>query len=136
MEWKSSSKHDVWSTNLLLPAQWHGNVVALTDSTGVDVNTYVYDTFGNLVHQTGTVVNPYLYAGYRFDKETGLYYLQARYYQPSTGAFLTIDPDPGQDMDPTTQNGYNYVDQNPIMATDSNGQSWIMDLLDPVLSPI
>ncbi|MBH8598635.1 MULTISPECIES: RHS repeat-associated core domain-containing protein [unclassified Thermoactinomyces] len=58
----------------------HGDVVALTDSTGAVVNTYTYDAFGKLVSQTGTVVNPYTYAGYRYDKETGLYYLQSRYY--------------------------------------------------------
>ncbi|GAA5347170.1 hypothetical protein PLACP1_33310 [Planifilum fimeticola] len=63
----------------------HGDVVVLTDSSGNVVATYEYDAFGSPLKKTGTVANPYRYAGYRFDKETGLYYLQNRYYNPEMG---------------------------------------------------
>jgi RHS repeat-associated protein len=74
-----------------------------------------------VIKQTGTVVNPYLYAGYRYDKETGLYYLQARYYDAKSGRFLTLDPDLGEDEFPLTQNGYSYVNNNPVMKIDPDG---------------
>ncbi len=99
----------------------HGDVVALTNSTGAVVNTYEYDAFGNVVNQTGTVVNPYLYAGYRYDKETGLFYLQARYYDAKTGRFLTLDSQSGDDLEPITQNAYLYVGNSPIEFIDTDG---------------
>ncbi len=100
----------------------HGDVVALTDgTTGAVVNTYDYDAFGNVVKQTGTVENPYLYAGYRYDKDTGLYYLQARYYNAKVARFLTLDPDLGNENEPLTQNGYNYANNNPVMYIDPDG---------------
>lgn len=81
------------------------------------------NAFGNLLNQTGTVTNPYLYAGYRLDKETGLYYLQARYYDSKNGRFLTLDPDSGDIESPLTQNGYAYGDNNPVMNVDPDGYS-------------
>ncbi|GAJ41021.1 hypothetical protein GCA01S_056_00070 [Parageobacillus caldoxylosilyticus NBRC 107762] len=52
---------------------------------------------GNILSQSGALAgeNPYRYAGYQYDKETGLYYLIARYYHPTHGVFLSSDPDPG-----------------------------------------
>ena len=47
----------------------------------------------------------------------------ARYYNPEHGVFLSIDPDPGDEDDPVTQNGYTYADNNPMMMTDSDGHS-------------
>nr|WP_232515583.1 RHS repeat-associated core domain-containing protein [Aeribacillus pallidus] len=47
---------------------------------------------------------PYRYAGYQYDNETGLYYLIARYYHPTHGVFLSLDPDPGDEDDILTQN--------------------------------
>jgi RHS repeat-associated protein len=99
----------------------HGDVVALTNASGTVVATYTYDAFGNLLSSTGTVVNPYLYAGYRYDQETGLYYLQSRYYNPNTGRFLTRDTFEGMKDDPLTLNKYVYCSNNPVMNTDPSG---------------
>lgn len=99
----------------------HGDVVALTDGTGAVVNTYTYDAFGNLVNQTGTVENPYTYAGYRYDKETRLYYLQSRYYNPETGRFLTRDTFEGFEEEPLSLNKYIYTQNNPINNIDPDG---------------
>ncbi|RAL21478.1 RHS repeat domain-containing protein [Thermoflavimicrobium daqui] len=104
----------------------HGDVIALTDSSGAVVATYEYDAYGNITKETGTITNPYRYAGYRYDQETGLYYLQARYYNPDTGRFLTLDPDPGDEDDPKTQNGYNYANNNPVMFVDPDGHWGIL----------
>lgn len=50
--------------------------------------------------------NPYRYAGYQYDQETGLYYLIARYYQPEHGVFLSLDPHTGDSDGLLSQNGY------------------------------
>ncbi|MGP3611023.1 RHS repeat-associated core domain-containing protein, partial [Anoxybacteroides rupiense] len=65
--------------------------------------------------------NPYRYAGYQYDQETGLYYLIARYYHPTHGVFLSMDPDPGDSDDILTQNGYTYANNNPVMLVDPDG---------------
>ncbi|WP_306463610.1 RHS repeat-associated core domain-containing protein [Siminovitchia fortis] len=41
--------------------------------------------------------NPFRYAGYQYDEEPGLYYLMARYFHPTHGDFLSMDPDLGDD---------------------------------------
>ncbi|WP_052807178.1 RHS repeat-associated core domain-containing protein [Risungbinella massiliensis] len=102
----------------------HGDETALTDANGNILSTYEYDAFGNVVAQTGTVDSPFRYAGYRYDTESGLYYLQARYYNPDTGRFLTLDPDPGDADDPKTQNGYSNVSNDPVNKFDPDGESW------------
>jgi RHS repeat-associated protein len=69
-----------------------GTVTDLTDSTGATAKSYAYDAYGNIVDQAGTVEQPYTYTGREFDSESGLYYLRARYYDPTTGRFLQKDP--------------------------------------------
>ncbi|WP_176518863.1 RHS repeat-associated core domain-containing protein, partial [Bacillus wiedmannii] len=68
--------------------------------------------------------NPFGYAGYMYDKEIGMYYLIARYYNPDHGMFLSVDPDPGDEDDPVTMNGYTYGDNNPVMNVDPDGH-WV-----------
>lgn len=107
----------------------HGDIIGLTDSVGNVVASYTYDAWGNIVAQSGPMasVNPYRYAGYRYDENTKLYYLLARYYNPNDGVFLTRDPILGDINDPSTQNGYNYANNNPVGLFDPNGKSavWI-----------
>ncbi|WP_163101613.1 DNRLRE domain-containing protein [Peribacillus alkalitolerans] len=102
-----------------------GDVIALTDHNGSIVGTYKYDSWGNPLNSedlTGVALeNPYRYAGYQYDEETGLYYLMARYYHPIHGVFLSLDPDPGDDDDILTQNGYAYANNNPVMMIDPDG---------------
>ncbi|PRX38679.1 RHS repeat-associated protein [Planifilum fimeticola] len=100
---------------------YRGDVLALTDSSGNVVATYEYDAFGRLLKETGTVENPYRYAGYRYDKETGLYYLQNRYYNPETGRFLSRDLAEEDEFEPITFNKYTYANNNPVMMVDSDG---------------
>ncbi|MCD2249218.1 RHS repeat-associated core domain-containing protein [Listeria marthii] len=65
--------------------------------------------------------NPYGYAGYTYDKEIEQYYLMARYYEPEQGVFIAYDPDPGDEDDPQSMNGYNYANNNPVMYVDPDG---------------
>ena len=94
----------------------HGDVAALIDSEENAVNRYTYDAFGVILASTETVENPFRYAGYWYDSETGLYYLMARYYNPVNGRFLSEDP---------ARDGYNwyvYCNNNPLIYVDPNGQ--------------
>jgi RHS repeat-associated protein len=87
------------------------------------VARYEYDTWGQLLSKSGEMAaeNPYRYAGYQYDEKTGLYYLIARYYHPTHGVFLSMDPDPGDSDDILTQNGYTYANNNPVMLVDPDG---------------
>ncbi|EJV42405.1 type IV secretion protein Rhs [Bacillus toyonensis] len=105
-----------------------GDVVAMTDGNGQVVANYEYDAWGNVVKSDAKGIaaeNPFGYAGYMYDKEIGMYYLIARYYNPDHGVFLSVDPDPGDEDDPVTQNGYTYADNNPLMKVDPDGhKAW------------
>ncbi len=88
---------------------------------------YSYDAWGNCTvtkNVGGTAeINPYRYRGYYYDEETGLYYLQARYYDPRTGRFLNADS--VEYADPETLNGLNlyaYCGNNPVMGFDPTGE--------------
>ncbi|AQQ61906.1 hypothetical protein bcgnr5394_09060 [Bacillus cereus] len=88
------------------------------------VATYEYDSWGNVLKSDVKGIaadNPFGYAGYMYDKEIGMYYLIARYYNPEHGVFLSVDPDPGDEDDPITMNGYTYGDNNPVMMVDPDG---------------
>ena len=67
--------------------------------------------------------NPYRYRSYRYDNETGYYYLQSRYYDPSIGRFISADNvgylGAGENL--TSYNLYAYCNNNPVMYTDSKG---------------
>ncbi len=67
-------------------------------------------------------LNPFRYRSYYFDEETGLYYLQTRYYDPELGRFISADSI--EYLDPETLGGLNlyaYCGSNPVMAVDSTG---------------
>jgi YD repeat-containing protein len=57
-----------------------GSVVALTDDTGIAIQTYGYDAWGNRVETIGADVSPCGFAGERSDADAGLVYLRARSY--------------------------------------------------------
>ncbi|SDW91439.1 Cell wall-associated polypeptide CWBP200 [Listeria ivanovii subsp. londoniensis] len=106
----------------------HGDVVALTEEASKVVAEYAYDAWGNVLKSEATTAeaktNPYGYAGYTYDKEIEQYYLMARYYDPEQGVFTAVDPDPGDEDDPQTMNGYNYANNNPVKYVDPDG-NWV-----------
>ena len=99
----------------------HGSVRQLADSTGAVTDTYVYDAWGNLISSTGTTENSYLYCGEQLDSTTGLYYLRARYMNPTTGMFISMDTYQGTIFDPTSLHKYLYANANPVMNVDPSG---------------
>ena len=132
----------------------HGDVVQRTDSTGAVTKTYTYDAFGVEQAPDSTDPNPFRYCGEYFDKETGAYYLRARYYSPETGRFTQEDThwnpanrlygDEPQKINERTDelglktyvyapditavmqsgNLYAYCGGNPILYFDPNGTEW------------
>jgi RHS repeat-associated protein len=84
--------------------------------------TQTYDAFGNLVSSSGTWKGPFGYGGsfgYQADGDSGLKLLGHRYYDSSTGRFLTGDPAKHG------RNWFTYCDANPLKRCDDNGADWI-----------
>jgi RHS repeat-associated protein len=106
----------------------NGSVRLLTDGAGAITDTYTYDAFGNLLAQTGTTVNSYLYNGQQYDANTGFYYLRARYMNPSTGTFISMDPAQGSIFDPVSLHKYLYANANPVMNSDPSGRETLGEL--------
>ncbi len=106
----------------------HGSVRALTSPTGAVTDTYDYDAFGNLIHQTGSTPNNYLFAGEQFDPDLNLYYNRARYLNISTGRFWSMDTDEGRDQAPLSLHKYLYANANPVNRRDRTGHDDIAEL--------
>jgi RHS repeat-associated protein len=100
----------------------HGDVRFLADSTGKVTDTYDYDAFGNIVGSSGTTPNVYRYQGEALDAETGLYYLRARYYDPTVGRFLSVDPMADQGEHP-----YEYAASDPVNGHDPTGEQDVIE---------
>jgi RHS repeat-associated protein len=100
----------------------HGNVRFPTGSAGTATDTYVYDAFGLPLTTTGTTPNSFLYSGEQYDSALGMYFLRARYYNPATGRFLTMDPYEGDIQNSGTLHKYVYAGNNPVNASDPTGR--------------
>lgn len=96
-----------------------GSVIAITDGNGNPVQKYAYDSFGGVTPSTN-FVNSYTYTGREWDKETGLYYYRARYYDPMEGKFISKDP---IDFKGGDSNLYGYTKNNPINFSDPTGNA-------------
>ena len=99
----------------------HGDVVNLTDETGKVIKTYKYDAFGVEKNIDDSDTNAFRYCGEYYDTETGTIYLRARYYNPSTGRFISRDSFAGRRSDPLSLNLYTYCRNNPIRYVDPSG---------------
>lgn len=125
--------HYIWGTDRVLAKEettgkkyyylynGHGDVVQMVDTNGVVVNRYEYDEWGGIVSQTEQVKNPFKYSGEVYDEDTGLYYLRARYYDPSIGRFINKDTYEGDISNPLSLNLYSYVYNNPLKYVDPTG---------------
>ncbi|MBQ7262124.1 MAG: hypothetical protein IJR14_00240, partial [Synergistaceae bacterium] len=99
----------------------HGSVRMLADASGQITDGWTYDAWGELTSRTGVTENAYLYAGERFDRTTELYQLRARYMDPKTGTFLSMDPWQGNRHDPITLHKYLYANADPVNNVDPTG---------------
>ena len=99
-----------------------GSTSELTDAAAAVQVSYRYDAWGNVIQTAGSSANTKQFTGQQADAETGLQYFGARYYDPTTGTFITQDSYPGQEGDPASLNRYSYVQGNPLAYTDPTGQ--------------
>ena len=92
------------------------SVTALTDSLENIVESFTYDAYG-MPSNVSSVGNPYLFTGREYEPEIGLFFYRERYYSPSMGRFLSVDPiSYGGGV-----NLYRYGQNNPIKWTDPFG---------------
>lgn len=129
----------------LIALRWNGNeyyyvtnlqgdVIGLIDGSGASVVEYSYDAWGNATAITGTMAstlgqaNPYRYRGYRYDAETDMYYLQSRFYNPTTSFMMNCDDIFALYLDSSSIFLYVYCNNNPINKYDPTGntpdQTW------------
>ncbi len=92
-----------------------GSVRGTINTSGTLTNTATYDAWGNPTNGGLMSQTPYGYAG-SYTDPTGLTYNIGRYYDPTTGQFLSVDPLVAQTSEP-----YSYVAGDPINATDPDG---------------
>ena len=125
-----------------------GDVVGLYDLTrDCMAMTYTYDAWGrelswstlNSGYAGLLYGNPLTYRGYIYDRETGFYYLQSRYYDPTIGRFLNAD-DTAFIGASGTLLGWNlfvYCENNPVSGFDYSGYFYISyKTLKRILDPI
>ncbi len=104
-----------------------GSVTAIVDPDGESVKAYAYDEFGNLSESgEATFDNEVTFTGSIKDTSTGLQYMNARYYEPTTGRFITQDSYTGNPYDPWTQHLYSYCGNNPVNMIDPTGHKAMM----------
>jgi len=98
-----------------------GSVRATSNSNGAITSRADYDEYGNITN--GSRNTAFGFAGEYQDADTGYYYLRARWYDPSTAQFITVDP-----LLNTTHLAYGYTAGNPLSYTDPLGLDFLGDL--------
>ena len=105
------------------------DITGLIDKTGKRVVSYKYDSWGKTISTTGTLAatigkkNPFRYRGYYFDAESGMYYLQSRYYDVEIRRFISADgimASVGGNI--KGSNVFCYCFSNPIKTLDLSGK--------------
>ncbi len=109
-----------------------GDVTEIYTAAGFKVASYVYDAWGKVLAVNNYTsdnigdLNPIRYRSYYYDVETGLYYLNSRYYDPEVGRFInadTTDVLENAKYDINGLNLYAYCDNNPVDSRDDEGDA-------------
>jgi RHS repeat-associated protein len=116
-------------TNYYYATNLQGDVTAILNTSGTAVVQYTYDAWGKLLTTTGSMAstlgahNPLTYRGYVYDNESGLYYLQSRYYNPALGRFLNADAFIATGQGILGNNMFTYCSNNPANRIDTSGMA-------------
>lgn len=102
---------------LYLHHDQQGSTRLLTNTKGEAEAAYTYNPYGTLNASTGTASTPLRYDAQYTNTDTGLIYLGARTYDPTTAQFLTVDP-----AVENTDEAYSYTADDPENATDDEGE--------------
>ena len=103
-----------------------GSTVNVIDNSGNTVLSYWYDDFGQVseYRESGnSMINEVQYTGAIYDELTGLLYLNARFYDPATGRFISQDTYRGERDDAGTWHLYAYCANDPVNYVDPSGHS-------------
>jgi RHS repeat-associated protein len=98
-----------------------GSTSELTDASGVTQASYSYDPWGQVLASFDTTPNRRRFTGHYSDTETGLQFFGARYYDETTGRFLSQDSYLGEGDNPATLHRYQYALANPLRYVDPTG---------------
>lgn len=104
-----------------------GDVTAILTQARNPVVNYTYDAWGNILTFSGSLAttlgryNPLTYWGYVYDQETGLYYLQSRYYDPEIGRWINVDSQLNTSLGMLGYNMFAYCLNNPSNMADFGG---------------
>jgi RHS repeat-associated protein len=106
-----------------------GSSNVMTDRNGELVQHYEYTAFGKerFVDNSQAFSVSHRYTGQIFDDATGLYYYNARYYDPELARFIQADTVVASPSDPQTLNRYTYVRNNPLIYVDPSGHIFGID---------
>ena len=111
----------------------YGDVVGVYNSAGTKVVGFTYDAYGNCTVSGDNALAQYCkirYRGYYFDTETGLYWVQTRYYNPQWCRWISSDA--LEYIDPESASGINlyvYCGNDPVNHFDPSGHSFILSML-------
>ena len=98
----------------------------LVNTSGTIVASYTYDPWGKVEVSPSTSVvanaNPLRYRGYYYDAESGFYYLQSRYYDPTIGRFINADSFVSTGQGFLGYNMFAYCNNNPVSYVDYSGK--------------
>ena len=134
------------TTNYIVRCTLSGDVDQIYDTKGNLLARYIYDTWGSTLSVTDASgkaitdplhiasINPIRYRGYYYDAETGLYYLQSRYYDTTTRRFLNADEILGANSDINALNLYAYCGNNPVVREDDKGNAWFASMFVGVIT--
>jgi RHS repeat-associated protein len=104
-----------------------GSTGLLTSGAGSVAGSWSYLPFGGTFKAEGTGGTDWRYTGQRQDEGSGLYYYNARYYDPTLGRFITPDTLVQAPYDPQTLNRYTYCRNNPVNLVDPSGNSFSLN---------
>ena len=99
-----------------------GSALVELDGAGNRLGQVLLEPFGRLVDAVGGLRSRY-FAGHSHSAETGLHFMGARWQDPGTGAFLSLDPLVPRSTDPQSYNPYAYARNNPISRVDRDGRA-------------
>ncbi len=120
------ARHDAAGSSSFLH-DGRGDVRALLKS-GVAIDSYRYDAWGNTLDESGSTDNPHRYRGEWQDADSGLYALRARHYDPATARFLSRDPASGRAEIPISRHRYLYANDDPVNLSDPTGRETVAEL--------
>ena len=108
-----------------------GDVMSIESSDGTPVASYCYDAWGKILACDGALaeLNPLRYRSYVYDQETGFYYLQSRYYDPTIRRFINTDCYVSTGRGIAGYNMFAYCNNSPVSQLDPNGEIAITTLI-------